>query len=151
MTIAIEPISLPDQLEPLIRESVREGYRFVQRLADEYSSGANRFDRPGERLAVARIGSELIGICGLNEDPYLGDPAFVRLRHLYVSADWRRQGVARRLVEFVLEEARWEGKTVVLRTDNPEADRFYRKLGFAAGNRFAHATHYLLPDTRVQK
>lgn len=36
--------------EELVRESEGEGFRFLARLVSEWSSGRNRFGRPGEAL-----------------------------------------------------------------------------------------------------
>src|SRR2546423_527345 len=76
MTVAIERLSnlQPECLATLIAESERGGLRFVRRLADEWTSGANRFDRPGEALFLARSGDDVIGVCGLNIDPYAAQP-----------------------------------------------------------------------------
>ena len=63
-----------DRLGALVAESERQGFRFVRRLVDEWRSGANRFDRPGEVLFAARAGDDVIGVCGLNIDPHADDP-----------------------------------------------------------------------------
>ena len=79
-------------LGPLIAESESHGLRFVRRLVDEWTSGTNRFDRPGESLFVARIAGEAVGVCGLNADPYAAAPGIARVRHLYVLSAHRRCG-----------------------------------------------------------
>src|SRR6266487_3820772 len=53
-------------LEELRAESSREGFRFVERLCDEWVSGANRFNAPGEALFVAVADGQVVGVCGLN-------------------------------------------------------------------------------------
>jgi hypothetical protein len=60
----------PESLAELIAESEQHGLRFVWRLADEWASGVNRFDRTGERLFVAREGERIVGVGGVNIDPY---------------------------------------------------------------------------------
>jgi hypothetical protein len=60
--------------------------RFVRRLADDWVSVANRFDRPGEALFVARLPGQVVGVRGLNVDPYTAEPGVGRVRHLYVAA-----------------------------------------------------------------
>lgn len=104
-----------DLFDALVDESERQGYRFVRRLADEWASGANRFDRPGEALFAARIDGRLVGACGLNVDPYTRVVGVGRVRHLYVLADYRRLGVGRQLVEQVLDAAGrcWTRREVV--------------------------------------
>ena len=94
-----------DRLAALLAESEQQGFRFVRRLVEEWESGANRFDRPGEALFVARVGNDVVGVCGLHVDPYADDPKIGRVRHLYV------------LVPH-------------LRTANATAARLYERLGF---------------------
>jgi ribosomal protein S18 acetylase RimI-like enzyme len=120
----------PDLFDALIAESEGAGYRFVRRLADEWASGANRFDRPGEALFAARTDGHLTGACGLNVDPYTPAPGVGRVRHLYVLTDYRRLGVGRRLVEQVLDAARGRFERLRLSTQNPAAAQLYERLGF---------------------
>ena len=108
MTVAIERLTdlQPERLAPLIAESERHGLRLVRRLVDEWASGANRFDRPGEALFVARSGEQVVGVCGLNIDRYAAQPSVGRLRHLYVLSAHRRLGIGEQLVTRVIETAR---------------------------------------------
>ncbi len=132
----------PGEMSGLLQESESEGFRFIRRLVDDYASGANRFADPGEALYGA-YSPGLVGICGLNRDPYLSDPDMGRVRHLYVVRSFRRAGFGRSLIETLIADARRHFRLLALRTTNPEAGRFYRALGFTAGSRFEHATHYL--------
>ena len=145
MTITIAPITelSTAAVQPLLEASLAEGMRLVQRLADEYASGANRFDQPGEALLGAYAGGRLVGVGGVNRDPYARDPGVARLRHLYVLPAWRRQGVGRQLVAALIAAAAPHFATMRLRTTNPEADRFYRELGFAGVADDAEATHHI--------
>ena len=92
-------------LEGLRAESLQEGYRFIQRLCDEWISGANRFSAPGEALFLAIADGRVVGVCGLNCDPYRHDPRTGRVRRLYVSRAHRRSGVGRALLEAVVAYA----------------------------------------------
>ena len=129
-------------LAPLLRESTHE---FMSRLVTEFENGANRFDRPGEALFGAFAGpvadSTMIGICGLNLDPYLKDGHTGRVRHLYVLADWRRAGVGRQLVGVVIAEARQHFDQLTLWTN--DAAPFYRALGFVEDDTISKATHHM--------
>jgi len=116
-------------LEAVRAESVLEGFKFVARLCEEWRSGANRFDAPGEGLFVAQNSTGIVGVCGLNRDPYVDDLAIGRVRHLYVSPSCRRQGIGRALVTTVTEAARIRFRMIRLRT-TPDAGSFYRALGF---------------------
>jgi len=85
------------QVAALVAESEAQGLRFVRRLADEWASGANRFDRPGEALFVARDDGRVLGVGGLNLDPYAAEATVGRVRHLYVLRAYRRLGFGRRI------------------------------------------------------
>jgi GNAT superfamily N-acetyltransferase len=132
MAVGIERLkgSPVERVAELVVESERHGLRFIRRLAEEWTSGTNRFDRPGEALFVARIGERAVGVCGLNVDPFTAEPRVGRVRHLYVLSGQRRRGVGRRLVSEVIEAARGHFGRLRLRTENSGAAQFYEALGF---------------------
>ena len=135
-----------DRLATLVAESERQGFRFVRRLVEEWESGANRFDRPGEALFVARVGDDVVGVCGLNVDPYAGDPKIGRVRHLYVLVPHRRSGIGEQLVADVLEAARGRFERLRVRTTNAIAARLYERLGFRRTAAARDRTHELDVD-----
>ena len=126
-------------MNALVQESLLQDFDFMRRLIDDYTSGANRFDQTGEALFGAFANRQLIGVCGLNRDPYLDDPQVGRVRHLYVLADWRRHRVGRRLVEAVIAEAQSHFALLTLWTN--AADMFYRSVGFTPVTHIPKATH----------
>lgn len=127
--IAIERIdSLP--IGALVTEAEATGFRGLSRLLSEWQAGGNRFDQPGEAVFIATESGRVVGVCGLNRDPYFGDPTVGRIRHLYVAVDHRRKGIGSRLVRAVMGAARGHFARLRLRTDSPDADAFYRCLGF---------------------
>lgn len=132
-----------DRLAPLITESEASGLRFVRRLAEEWESGVNRFDRAGEALLGALRGRRLLGVCGLNVDPYAGEPRVGRVRHLYVLTAYRRHGVGRQLLGAVIAAAHGPFSALRLSTVNPEAARLYEALGFRRHAGDARCTHVL--------
>jgi GNAT superfamily N-acetyltransferase len=135
-------LELPrDPLATLVAESEREGWRFLRRLADEWTAGSNRFRQHGEALLAACVGGQLVGVCGLNVDPYAGNPRVGRVRRLYVHASYRRRGIGRQLVEAVIRSATGVFDSLRLRTENPEAARFYEALGFRPCAGVADCTH----------
>jgi len=71
----------------------------------------------------------IVGVCGLNRDPYVDDPSIGRVRHLYVSPSHRRQGIGRALVRTVMDAASDRFRMLRLRT-TPVAGSFYGALGF---------------------
>jgi GNAT superfamily N-acetyltransferase len=131
-SLRVERVDEPsrDALAALVDDSERHGVRFVRRLADEWASGANRFDRPGEALFMAWIDGDAVGVGGLNIDPYATAPGVGRVRHVYVLTAHRRAGVGARLMHAILDAARGRFEVVRLRTSNPAAARLYERLGW---------------------
>ncbi|AGY58799.1 acetyltransferase, GNAT family [Gloeobacter kilaueensis JS1] len=132
---------LPEGFEALLTDSLNDGYQFLQRLKDEWFSGANCFARPGECLRAACEEDRLIGIGGINIDPYLNDPTRGRIRHLYVHSNFRRKSVASLILRTLEKDAVCHFHTLTLRTNNPEADLFYLKLGFLRVQGHSFVTH----------
>lgn len=134
---------LPAGVTTLAAEAEREGVAFVRRLVEDWESGANRFDRPGEALFAAWSDEQLAGVCGLNVDPYVDDRGVGRVRHLYVALAHRRFGVGRALVTAVVDAGRGRFDRLRLSTSNPAAASLYTRLGFRETPGEGHATHVL--------
>ena len=130
-------------LEALAGASSAEGHHFVSRALDEWTAGENRFDRPGEGLLLAVVGGIVVGMAGVNIDPYLDDPTVGRLRHLYVVSTHRRQGVGSALVDRCLALARRSFTVLRLRTNDGHAAAFYAALGFETTSE-TDATHVMM-------
>ena len=141
----IERLSeLPSEaLGPLVADSEQAGLRFVRRLAEEWASGRNRFDRSGEALFGAVVDGRMVGVCGLNVDPYAAAPGVGRVRHLYVLSACRRLGTGERLVAEVIAAARGRFGTLRLRTENEAAARLYERMGFRWCAGLADCTHLM--------
>jgi GNAT superfamily N-acetyltransferase len=135
-----------DRLAVLLAESEAGGYRFVRRLIDEWERGINRFSRPGEALYAAESGGQIVGVCGLNVDPYLRDPRVGRVRHFYVLAECRGQGIGRRLVGRAIAEARGHFHQLRLRGQEAGPARLYESLGFRPCAGMPDCTHILELD-----
>jgi GrpB-like predicted nucleotidyltransferase (UPF0157 family) len=138
-----------DCLGALIAESEQHGLSFVRRLATEWTSGANRFDRPGEVVLIARAARQVVGVCGLNVDPYAARDDVGRVRHLYVLTAHRRFGVGRQLVTEIIEAARGRFDLLRLSTNNPAAAPLYEALGFRRADA-TDCTHVMNVGTRRQ-
>lgn len=142
--IRVEPFSsLPEDVTELLELSLREGHDLVQRLVVDWRDGSNRFDQPGEEVLAARIGPRLVGVGGLNRDPYIDDPTVGRIRHLYVSPEARGRGVGRVLVMTLVDHARATFERVRLRTTGLGASEFYRALGFEETPDESDSTHQI--------
>jgi len=133
----------PDGVRELLVEGEEAGSRIVRRLVDEWAARTNRFDRPAEALFGAWMAGRLVGVCGLNVDPYAGDARVGRVRHLYVLTPMRRHGVGRQLVTEVIRAAGGRFDSLRLRTNNPAAARLYEVLGFRAHNGAGEYTHVM--------
>ena len=129
-------------LHSLVEESKRGGYNFLQRTIEDWYSGANKFDRPGEKLWGLFIGKELVGVGGLNIDPYTLTPKVGRVRHLYVREAQRREGYATLIMNKIMEEASYNFTVLRLFTDNVGASFFYEKLGFKQTEEYK-ASHFI--------
>jgi GNAT superfamily N-acetyltransferase/ketosteroid isomerase-like protein len=134
--------ALPEDLEPLRLAAEREGFRFLTRLRDEWGSGAERFDRPGEAFFIARRGRALIGCGGVSADLALGDPTVGRVRKVYVAPDERRRGIGGALLDEIIAHSRGRFARLRLRTTTIDSARFYLDAGFAPCDE-PDATHAL--------
>lgn len=143
MPIIVGPfIHQPEVFAPLRQESEAEGLRMLQRLEQNWLSGHNRFDQPGERVLAAMLGNQLVGVCGRNRDPFDPVARAGRVRHLYVSRAFRRQGVGAKLLHAIIADA---GQYFdYLNTHAPQsAWHFYQQLGFVATHAHQSVSHRL--------
>ena len=145
MEAVIAPVLRLDAttLAPMLDESAREGYRFVQTLLDEYISGVNRFDTPGATLLGVYAGERMIGIGGIHQDPYLKRADVGRVRHVYVLHDLRRHGIGRQLLDALIDHSRAHFTMLTLRTNTQAAAAFYEAIGFRTDSLPAEATHWM--------
>jgi GNAT superfamily N-acetyltransferase len=77
------------------------------------------------RVAIASDGTIVGFATGLRLDG-----AVLDLEDLFVDPDWRRRGIARRLVADLVASAAHQGISRIEVTANPHADAFYRSVGF---------------------
>ncbi|MEL7464623.1 MAG: GNAT family N-acetyltransferase [Pseudomonadota bacterium] len=131
---------LPETLAPLRRDAAAEGYAFVERLYDEWASGAVRFDRADERLISATLGDEIAAIGGVTRD--IDDPNTLRMRRFYVRPSFRRRGFARRLALRLLDMLKPSGAEVRVNAGTETAPQFWESVGFQPVGEKGH-THVL--------
>jgi hypothetical protein len=78
-----------------------EGHNFLDRLANDWASGAIRFDRYGEALLAAYSDDILASIGGITVDRVAPDA--LRMRRFYVRSAFRRAGIGREIAHALLE------------------------------------------------
>ncbi len=132
-----------DELQPFQLESQKEGFQLINKLITEYDNGTNRFDKPGEVLFSVIFQKTMVGIGGLNKDPYLSDNFTGRIRHVYVLNQYRRLGIGSYLIKRIIKEARLSFNLLTLRTKSKTGSLFYENLGFQKTTTLIGATHFL--------
>jgi len=104
-------------------------YLDLQHYGDELRDLTAKYGPPNGRLYLARVRGRAAGCIALRRL----DDARCEMKRLYVCPEFRGRGVARRLVEQVLSDARAIGCRWMLLDTLPcleDAVRMYRKLGF---------------------
>ena len=128
----------------LVKEKKDGGFRFLERLMNDYKDGTNTFSASGEFLVgVYTKYGVLIAIGGLNIDPFSGSQKIGRLRRFYVATDYRRNGVGTVLLKDIVSKAKSYFDVLVLHTDTVKADNFYTAFGFIKDCKYLNTTHFL--------
>ncbi|PEC22318.1 GNAT family N-acetyltransferase [Bacillus cereus] len=130
------------EINHLVQESKEEGFNFLTKLVNEYETEINTFNKTGECLYGIFQEEMLIGIGGLNKDPYTEDNKIGRLRRFYISKDYRRIGLGKLLLNRLLSHAEKYFQIVVLHTDTKQGDMFYTANGFVKGEICKGSSHY---------
>ncbi|MES5927158.1 GNAT family N-acetyltransferase [Bacillus cereus group sp. MG9] len=138
------------EVNHLVQESKEEGFNFLLKLKNEYESKRNTFSKTGECLYGIFREDTLIGIGGLNQDPYTKNNKIGRLRRFYIAKDYRRKGLGKLLLGRILSDAKIYFTIVVLHTDTEQGDQFYTSSGFAKGKTYVGTSHYLKLDKRME-
>lgn len=122
-----------------------EGHRFLDRMANDWHAGTNRFDRPGECVLGAWVDGTLAGVVGRTIDPHGNDPTVGRLRHLYVRPDMRGRALGPALARAALAGAAAHFRLIRVRmaAGNEAAAGMYLGLGFSRITGDPFATHVL--------
>ena len=121
-------------------EAQAETFGGMERLAQEWESRAQRFQFEGEALYAALLHDRLMGIGGVTRDPVLPSDEALRMRHVYVRKEGRRQGVGRALLQRISRTAFLHAPTLVVHAATPPAAAFFVACGFrpADGEGFTH-------------
>lgn len=132
------------QINPLIETSLSEGFNFLLRLIDEWENGKNRFNKPNERLYQIEVGGEIVGIGGINNDPYSSSNKDGRIRHLYIHPNHRGKGFGKKIVRTIIADFGSNYEKFTLRTTTEAAAKFYEALGFRRVTDSKTNTHEML-------
>lgn len=101
-------------------------------LADDWRSGAQRFDKGGAALFAALVNNQLAGVGGVKPEKNSVESA-MRMHRFYVHPAYRRLGVGRRIAHHAMSYALLQ---VSLLTCNarasPAAAPFWLSLGFVS-------------------
>jgi GNAT superfamily N-acetyltransferase len=136
-----------DDMRPMLEESAVQGFGFVKTLVDEFESGKNRFDTQGAALFGIYETDRLIGVGGVQRDPYLNRADVGRIRHVYVLGEYRRHGVGKRLLDALIQHAGEHYTLLTLRTPTTAAAAFYEAIGFSRETVIPEASHSLKLNT----
>jgi GNAT superfamily N-acetyltransferase len=132
-------------IDNLIQESKEDGFRFVERLFQEYREGTNTFNKLGESLyGVFTNAGAIVAIGGLNIDPFSTQNKIGRVRRFYVSKYYRRNGLGKLLLDRIVEDAKNHFNILVLHTDTNRASQFYTSSGFSKDDQHPNSTHCLV-------
>ncbi|MBE7150976.1 GNAT family N-acetyltransferase [Bacillus mycoides] len=131
------------EVNHLVQESKEDGFNFLIKLINEYESKRNTFSKTGECLYGIFRGDMLIGIGGLNQDPYTKDNKVSRLRRFYISKDFRRMGLGKLLLKKLLRHAEKYFHVVVLHSDTKQGDEFYSANGFVKSGNYKGSSHLI--------
>ena len=135
---------LPAGFDALRAEAQGEGYRHLDRLAEEWNANRLRFDKDGEALLAAWVDANLAGIGGLTIDPVLPDA--LRMRRFYVAKSFRRTGIGRAIAKNLLAQPRAPDRAVTVNAA-AGSEPFWESLGFVRDPRDGH-THVLPRSSR---
>jgi GNAT superfamily N-acetyltransferase len=123
-------------------QSMAEGFNMLRRLEENWLSGHNRFERPGEKLIGAYAEGLIVGACGLNIDPFTQAAGTGRLRHFYVDTRWRNRRIGSGLLSEILQDA--DRCFDFINTNAPSsAFTFYERAGFIVLPGMNNFTHQL--------
>ena len=131
-------------LDSIVNQSKEEGFRFIERLINDFKNGSNTFNHFGEGLfGVFNEEDVLVAIGGLNKDPFSNGQYIGRLRRFYVDKEYRRNGIGSILVRRIIDEAKKYYKILVLHTDTEQADKFYSTIGFTKRNHYPNSSYFM--------
>jgi GNAT superfamily N-acetyltransferase len=133
MKLVIKEVKeLPPEITQLANNSKKEGFDFIERMIEEFNSGKNCFNQPGEFLLVAYDNDKLIACGGLNLQWNEQDveSRIGRVRRFYVLPEYRQHGVGKLLLQYLEKKAIVDFSALCLYTSLKDAAGFYKKMNY---------------------
>ena len=135
--VVLEAVAANSDLAASLIEEVQQEY--VRRYGGRDSTPVepDEFAPPKGTFLVARVGNSLIGCAGMRRH----DDEVVEIKRMFVRAEHRRRGHARRMLRELEDWARTSGyRQVVLETGSaqPEAIALYTSSGYQRTDGFGH-------------
>lgn len=115
-------------LGDLRTDALSEGYRSIERLHDDWLEGRMRFSGKGEKLIVASVSGECVGVGGVTAGPIV--TGALRVRRFYVRPGYRHIGLGRQLANKLFEHASRFNDLLTVNAGNTEAGLFWERMGF---------------------
>lgn len=133
--------ALPDDLPALQAEAAAEGYRFVEGILEEWDAGRYLAGDDRNALFAAYRGGVLAVVGAVTPDPYDPAPDLLRIRHVYVRLEHRREGIGRALASALVQQGLALAPRLSLNAADAGAAAFWEAMGFrpdAGGTRRSH-------------
>lgn len=127
----------------LIRRALRDEINWVNQKYDEVKFKHSNFNQ--DIIVIAEIGTEKAGLGRLQKI----DDDCAELGGMYVFPEFRRKGVADRIVEFLLTQARGYQRLVCLPFDY--VSHFYRRFGFVEVELLSSQQPFEVPQKTREK
>ncbi len=134
-------IATPDDMELMMSSrlemlKVVNDLNYTYEYSDEIVKGSREYFEKGDHTTVlAMDGKRVIGcasICYMYIMPTFYHPTGKRahLMNVYTMKEWQRQGVAKKMVSMLIDEARKRGVTEISLDTTEEGRPLYKRLGF---------------------
>lgn len=142
----------PEALKTLEEVSLSEGYGMVKRLCEDFLSGKNRFDLPGETLfQFIDSNHQILGVGGVNRETAPHLPTSGRIRRVYLHPNLRGQGIGKELIQKILEHSKSHFTQLCCNVGPKESYTFYEKLGFQPVDQKGITHLYLFPQEKINR
>jgi GNAT superfamily N-acetyltransferase len=132
---------LSEGLERLRLSAIEEGWRHLDRLAEDWNCGATRYDGDGEALLAAFEDGILKAVGAVCVEPNPADEPARRLRRFYVGTQFRRRHIGKTLASALMQQGWAAAPLLTVHAVRPQSVLFWEGLGFRpdARNGWSHS------------